>query len=402
MKNKFLTLAIAAALLISCGEDDTSDIVINNTDNSVTTINNNETTGGTEDPNASQKINLTGSQTSDVTLEAKNDYTLTGSFIMEAGTTLTIEAGTTIKALASGSDVYIAIAQGARIIAAGTKDNPIVMTSNSTAPKAGDWGGLILLGKAPINSVATGTSTSEIGGLPYGGTDAADNSGTISYLRIQYSGGKADGQSENNGLSFYGVGSGTTVDHIQVYEGLDDGIEFFGGTVNISYVSIINAYDDSLDWTEGFSGTITDAYIQHGPEHDKAFECDGYNTDIGNNSNPKFFSNPTITNVTVYGLENPLSGEGIRLRAGTQGTFTNVVLNNFGKGSEIVGDGGDNPTGSWVLDKTLKFVDITFNNVTTKIENKTAVSFTDSDVITGDGNGTGTDYASWGAGWTVD
>ena len=102
----------------------------------------------------------------------------------------------------------------------------------STNPAAGDWGGLILLGKAPINSVTgTATSTSEIASLPYGGTNAADNSGIIRYVRVEYSGGAADGQSENNGFSFYGVGNGTTVEYIQSFEGKDDGIEFFGGTV---------------------------------------------------------------------------------------------------------------------------------------------------------------------------
>ena len=389
MKNTFLSLAIASMLFISCGEDDTADVIINITDNSVT---------GTTDPNASEKISISGSQSSDLTLEAKNEYTLTGALVMEAGTTLTIEEGTIISAQASGSDVYIAVAQGAKIVANGTKDNPIIMTSNSTAPKAGDWGGLIILGKAPINSVASGTSTSEIGGLPYGGSDAADNSGTIRYLRVQYSGGKADGQSENNGFSFYGVGSGTTVEYIQMFEGLDDGLEFFGGTVNVSYVSVVNAQDDSIDWTEGYTGTIMEAYVKHGTDHDKAFECDGYNTDIGNNADPKFYSAPNVTNVTVDGFE----GEAIRLRAGTQGIFTNIVVNNFEEGFDLDGDTADNPTGQGVLDDVLQVVDVTFNTVTVKMKNDTDFTFTEADFISGDGNGTGTDYAAWGAGWTVE
>jgi len=391
-------MAIASMLLISCGEDDTSDIIINNTDNSVTNTTNNN--GSTTDPNLGVTIDLIGSQTADLTLEAKNEYILKGSFVMEAGTTLTIEAGTTIKALASGSDVYIAIAQGAKIIANGTKDLPIIMTSNSTTPKAGDWGGLIILGKAPINSVASGTSTSEIGGLPYGGTDEADNSGTIRYVRVQYSGGKADGQSENNGFSFYGVGNGTTVEYIQMFEGLDDGLEFFGGTVNVNYVSVVNAQDDSIDWTEGYTGKVTNAYVKHGVNHDKAFECDGYNTDIGNNSSPLYFSAPEVTNVTVISAND--ASEAIRLRAGTQGIFTNIVLNDFDEGFDLDGDDTDNPTGQGVLDNLLKVVDITFNNVTTKVKNDTGFTFTEADFISGDGNGTGTDYATWGAGWTVE
>jgi hypothetical protein len=399
MKNTFLTLALISALLVSCGEDDVADIIINNTDNSETTINNNETTD--TDPNAGQTINISGTYVDDLALEAKNEYILNGALVMDSGTTLTIEAGTTIKALASGSDVYIAISQGATIKANGTKDNPIVMTSNASTPQAGDWGGLIVLGNAPINSVASGTSTSEIGSLPYGGTNAGDNSGIIRYVRVQYSGGKADGQSENNGFSFYGVGNGTTIEYIQMFEGLDDGIEFFGGTVNVNYVSVINAQDDSIDWTEGYTGNVTNAYIKHGTDHDKAFECDGYNTDIGNNSSPLYFSAPNVSNVTVEGLGESTGGEAVRLRAGTQGIFTNVVLIGFEEGFDLDGDSGDNPTGQGVLDDALQVIDVLFDGVAVKLKNDTGFTFTEADFISGDGNGTGTDYASWGADWTV-
>ena len=290
MKSTFLSLAIVSMLFVSCGDDDTADIIIN--DNSIT---NNISDGGVTGPIT---IELTGNKTTDLTLDADNDYIVTGPLIMESGTTLTVPAGMTIKAAATGADVYIAIAQGAKIEASGTASNPIIFTSASTAQNAGDWGGLILLGKAPINSVIGGdaTSTSEIASLPYGGSTTDDNSGTIRYVRVEYSGGKADGQSENNGISFYGVGSGTTVEYIQVYEGKDDGVEFFGGTVNVDYVSVVNAQDDSIDWTEGYSGTITNAYVKHGVDHDKGIEADGFNTDIGNNANPIFFSKPTVTN----------------------------------------------------------------------------------------------------------
>jgi hypothetical protein len=276
------------------------------------------------------------------------------------------------------------------------------MTSNSSTPQAGDWGGLIVLGKAPINSVLTGTSTSEIGSLPYGGTDATDNSGTIRYVRVQYSGGKADGQSENNGFSFYGVGNGTTVEYIQMFEGLDDGIEFFGGTVNVNFVSIVNAQDDSVDWTEGYSGNITNVYVKHGASHDKGFECDGYNTDIGNNSDPLYFSAPNVTNVTIIGLGSGTGNEAVRLRAGTQGIFTNIYIEGFAEGFDLDGDTGNNPTGQGVIDNLLQITDVTFTDVTLKMKNDTGFTFTETDFISGDGNGTGTDYASWGAGWTVE
>lgn len=397
MKNTYLTLAIATTLFISCGEDNTADIIINNTDNSVT----NNINGGGTNPGTGETINISGTYTSDLDLEAKNTYILNGPLVMASGTTLSIEAGTTINALASGSDIYIAIAQGAKIQANGTASAPIIMTSNASAPKAGDWGGLILLGKAPINSVATGTSTSEIGSLPYGGPDVTDNSGTLRYVRVQYSGGKADGSSENNGFSFYGVGNGTTVEYIQMFEGLDDGIEFFGGTVNVDYVSVINAQDDSIDWTEGYVGKVTNVYVQQGVDHDKAFECDGYNTDIGNNANPKYFSAPQVTNVTIMGAND--GGEALRLRAGTQGIFINLVLNDFEEGFDLDGDTlGNNPTGQGVLDGVLHVTDIVFNNVTVEMKNDTGFSFTEADFISGIGNATGTDYANWGAGWAAE
>ncbi|MCB0485029.1 MAG: multidrug transporter [Flavobacteriaceae bacterium] len=392
MKNTFLSLALVSMLFVSCGEDDTADIIIN--DNSVT----NNYSGGTSD----ETVLLKGSFTSDLTLDATKNYIIDGPVIMEAGTTLTIPAGMTIRASATGSDVYIAIAQGAKIIADGSASFPIVFTSNSSTPNAGDWGGLIVLGKAPINSVVGGdtTSTSEIASLPYGGQHPDDDSGVIRYVRIEYSGGKADGQSENNGFSFYGVGNGTTVQYIQAYEGLDDGIEFFGGTVNASYISVVNAQDDSVDWTEGFSGTLTDVYVKHGSEHDKGIEADGFNTDIGNNSNPLFFSKPTVENLTIKGLGSGTGNEAVRLRAGTQGIFKNVLIEGFEEAFDLDGDQGDSPTGAGVTSGDLHVTDATFTDIITKLKNDTGVTFTEGDFISGDGNGTGTDYASWGTLWT--
>lgn len=410
MKNKFLlNLALVSSLLISCGDDDTSDIIINST---ITTNNN---SGGDDGGGSTgQTILLSGVYTDNVELDPNNENIITGSMIMESGTTLTIPAGTTIKAQPTGSDVYLAIAQGARIVAEGSASEPIIFTSNSDNPRAGDWGGLILLGSAPVNSVAgAATATSEIAGLPYGGTIDNDDSGILRYVRVQYSGGSADGQSENNGFSFYGVGNGTVVEYVQMYEGLDDGFEFFGGTVNASFVSILNAQDDSLDWTEGWSGTVTDVYIEHnGAAWDKAIEADGYNTDIGNNSNPESFSSPTITNLTIIGKGSDTTVqdgtavsegayEAVRLRAGTQGIFNNVLIVGFGEAFDLDGDAGDNPTGQHVIDDLLQINNITFDDVTTKFKNDTGAAFAEADFISGDGSGTGTNYSSWSSGWTL-
>lgn len=401
MKNYLLLGLAVVSMLISCTTDDTADIVINdNSDNSVV---NNTTTGGTS---TGQTIKLAGTYTENLTLDPINSYILNGSLIMASGTTLTIPAGMTIKAEATGANVYIAISQGAKIIANGTASQPIILTSAASNPKAGDWGGLIILGKAPINSVLAGaTSTSEIASLPYGGNTSNDDSGSIKYLRVEYSGGAADGQSENNGLSFYGVGNGTQVSYVESFEGKDDGFEFFGGTVEVSYLVSINNQDDSIDWTEGFSGKITNAYVKHGADHDHGIEADGYNSDYGNNASPKFWANPTLTNITIIGngsADAANTSDAVRLRVGTKATLNNIYIKGFQLAFRIDGDSANNPTGEWVVDGSLHATNVTFEDVTTKLSNKTnpVVSFTASTFITGDGSGTQTDFATWGTGWS--
>ena len=397
MKNRLVVFGIVASLFLSCERDDTADIVI--TDNSVTTVNN---TTGNEGGNEEDTIILTpasGSITENITLEASKEYIINGATIVASGAVLTIEPGTIIKAEA-GPNVYLAVEQGAQIIANGTSSNPIIFTSNSTTPSAGDWGGIILLGRAPVNSVTgTSTATSEIGNLPYGGNIADDNSGVLRYVRVQYSGGAADGQSENNGFSFYGVGSGTTIEYIQSFEGADDGIEFFGGTVNASFLVVVNAEDDSIDWTEGYNGTITDAYVLQGNGiGDEAFECDGFNTDFSNASG--VFSNPTVTNVTIESESGANdSTRGFLLRAGTQGTFSNILIIGKNTGISVDDDEASTPTSNGILDGTLTFTDVTFTDVTsnTSIDGNA----TEADLVTGIGNGTGTNISSWGAGWTA-
>lgn len=395
MKNRLLLLGFAAALFISCERDDTSEIIIN--DNSVTNV-----TNGDGDTVGRETVILTpasGTITEDLLLEASKDYIINGATIVAAGAVLTIEPGTTIKAEA-GPNVYLAIEQGAQIIANGTATNPILFTSNSAAPAAGDWGGIILLGRAPVNSVTgTATATSEIGNLPYGGNVADDNSGVLRYVRVQYSGGAADGQSENNGFSFYGVGSGTTVEYIQAFEGADDGVEFFGGTVNVSFVAVVNAQDDSIDWTEGYNGTITDAYVLQGNGiGDEAFECDGFNTDFTNASGA--FSNPTVNNVTIESASGANdSTRGFLLRAGTQGSFSNILIIGKNIGISVDDDDASTPTSVNIADGTLNFTDVTFTDVVTNtVLDGTS---TEADLVDGIGNGTGSNVSSWGAGWTV-
>ena len=395
MKRNFLILfSLVATVLVGCEADDTADVVIN--DNSVTNITN--TNGGSNDDD-DDIVYLSGVYTQDLSLDTNIQYIVNGPVLMAAGTTLTVPAGMTVKAAPVGVNAYIAIQQGARIIANGTANNPIVFTSNAATPSTGDWGGLVVCGSASINSTAVGsteTSTTEVSGLSYGGNTDEDDSGSLEYVRIEYAGGAIDGNSELNGLSLYAVGNGTNIDYVQIYQGSDDGVEFFGGTVSVSHLSVVGSEDDSVDWTEGYVGTLTDVYVEHTASHDKAFECDGYNTDFSNAGG--YFSAPNITNVTIVGADD--GGEAIRLRAGTQGIFTNVLISNFAEGFDLDGDSGDNPTGQGVLDGVLQVIDVTFTNVDLNLKNDTGFTFNDDDFFSGIGNGTGTDYATWGAGWT--
>ncbi len=380
-KNLIFSLFAATALFVGCAADDTVGVTINNEG------------GGPSNPTSNV---IGGTLTEDLELLTGVEYLLESALIVPEGFTLTINPGVVVRA-AIGSDVYVAVLQGGTINAEGTSSNPIVFTSNSATPNPGDWGGLIVLGRAPINSVVNGgSSTSEIGQLPYGGSDANDDSGIIRYLRIEFSGGAADAASENNGFSFYGVGNGTTIEFIQAFEGADDGVEFFGGTVNASNVSVVGSQDDSIDWTEGFTGTLTDVYVEHRQSHDKGIEGDGFNTDIGNNSNPVFWSAPTINNLTIVGLGSSNENEAIRLRAGTRAVFTNVLIDGFAEGYDL----DDDETGVGVLNGNTSVTDINFTDVILNLKNDTNAAFTDADFFTGIGNGAGTDYDSWRTGWT--
>lgn len=198
-----------------------------------------------------------------VTLDPSKTYTLTGALIVKAGATLTIPAGTTIKSDAKpGVDpntLYIAVERFATININGTSNSPVVMTSGQASPKESDWGGLIICGDAKVNTGDNGTS--EVGSLSYGGNNNADSSGKINYLKISYTGSKFTPEKEYNGVSFFGVGSGTQVSNIYTFESGDDAVEFFGGAVNVEKLILINSYDDSLDFADGYQGTITDVYI---------------------------------------------------------------------------------------------------------------------------------------------
>jgi len=254
---------------------------------------------------------LQGAVTGTVTLDASISYKLNSSYIVQDGGKLIIPAGTKIEARDGGTGVYIAVLQGGEIDIQGTSDNPVVMSSVNANP--GDWGGLTICGKA--TTTAGANAVAEVGGFVYGGTTDDDSSGSISYLVISGTGAQINSESQYNGVSFYAVGSGTTVEYVSVINGADDGVEFFGGTVNASNLYLENNEDDSIDWTEGWNGTVTNAYISHTiAGFSTAFEGDGAN------GNPKF------NNITAIST---VAGTGLQFKKQSGGTITNLWLEGY-------------------------------------------------------------------------
>lgn len=305
MKSKFYSLALAAGMLslTACSDDNTND-------------SNNDKGNGIENGST-----LKGTITEDVTLKAGNTYKLSGEYIVEAGATLNIEEGVKIISVYDNIVDYILVKQGAKINAVGTPDKPIVMTSEKEEP--GAWGGIHICGKAHTNAEG-GKGSSEIGGAVYGGNDDADNSGTLQYIRLEYTGFAFDEEHEANGISFYGVGNGTIVDHCEAYKGSDDGFEFFGGSVNVKHMVVTDCTDDSFDWTEGWNGRgqFLVAYQSGEEECDCLMECDNN----GNNFDATPVAHPILSNLTLVGDNSANNTRGIRLRAGTQAEIYNSII----------------------------------------------------------------------------
>lgn len=274
-----------------------------------------------------------GVYTEDLEFTADKTWFLDGKVFIGDGTTtntLTIQPGTTVLGRASESvPGALIIQQNARIMAEGTADAMIVLTSDQgDMSRSGNWGGLVINGNAPINGcdAAPCTATGEGDTGTYGGDDPADSSGTIRYLRVEYAGTKLTADSEFNGIAFQGVGSGTTVEYIQVHANADDGIEFFGGTVNAKYVVLTGVEDDSLDWTDGWTGKVQFLIArQLGDQGDQGIEAD--NNGDNNDLEPR--SNPTLANMTFIGHGS--SDLGILLREGTRVSLHDTVVTGFGE-----------------------------------------------------------------------
>jgi len=262
----------------------------------------------------------------DLIMSSNINWFLSGGVFVDDGATLTIPYGQTIYADVNLT-TFLSIKQGGKINANGSSNNPIIFTPLKSNPTYGDWGGIIINGRATIN---TGFTAEGEGGTGiYGGDEDMDNSGSIRYVRVEYAGKILGTDNELNGFSFNGVGSGTLVEYIQAYKGSDDGIEFFGGTVNVRYAVSTGNQDDCFDWTHGWSGKGQYWYAQQDlGGGDRGVEADNNGDD--NSVTP--FSNPTISNMTLNGVDDGDGlNEGIRLRAGTKGKIYYSIVTGFPK-----------------------------------------------------------------------
>ena len=271
-----------------------------------------------------QTITLSGRISKDTLLKASNTYILSGLVYMVNNATMTIEPGTVIKGDFQGTSVAaLTITRGAKIVANGTQDNPIVFTSASPVPRSGDWGGLVICGRASVNSAtggSAGTLTVEGGvdnsfgdGIAGGGTtpNDDDSSGVLRYVRIEYAGYAFQPDREINSLTMAAVGRKTVIDYVQVTYAKDDAFEWFGGTVNCKHLIAYKTQDDDFDTDNGYSGNVQfgialrDSTIAD-ISRSEAFESD--NDPSGSLNGPQ--TRAVFSNMTVIGPRATLANTG--------------------------------------------------------------------------------------------
>ncbi|MCD2258560.1 hypothetical protein [Psychroserpens luteolus] len=373
MKKLVLSALIASSLVFTgCFKDDDTPIIIEE----ITIIQN-----GNGNGDDCPIVSVTGAITQNTTWTNDNIYQLNQKVVVDNGAILTIEAGTIIKGTPGTGSLASAliVARGAQINAVGTASEPIIFTSTSDNITCGEtagtnldendrglWGGLIVLGNAPC-SFSGDITEAQIEGIPaddtfglYGGADAADNSGVLSYISIRHGGALIGEGNEINGLTLGGVGNGTIINNIEVVANVDDGIEFFGGTVNASNLLVWAQGDDALDIDQAYSGTIDNAVVVLGDFSDHAFEIDGPE----GSATGSF----TLQNATIIGNTVTENGEYADYRSGATGFTTNIYAFGFKDSSdvELDNDGvatnyntGDLTFGAWEIVLPTGVTDVT-------------------------------------------
>lgn len=376
MKKLILSIIAASALIISsCKEDDPAVIVVvascndgimNQGETEIDCggpncqpcvdatatcsdgIQNGDETGIDFGGSCAEIITVSGEIGADTTWTANNIYVLGGKVVIGMGVTLTIEPGTIIKGKpGSGSLASALIVQrDSKIEAVGTAEKPIIFTAeadnivvgqtagtNLNETDRGLWGGLLVLGRASA-SLPGDVTEYQIEGIPaedtfgtYGPGDAlndADNSGNLKYISIRHGGALIGEGNEINGLTLGAVGSGTTIDNIEIVGNVDDGVEFFGGTVNPTNLLVWSGGDDGLDIDQAYSGTIDNAIVIAGDAQDSDLEIDG-----GEGSTNASF---TMKNVTLVGAGTD-SNKYADFRSGARGTVENIYAYGFSAAS---------------------------------------------------------------------
>jgi hypothetical protein len=295
--------------------------------------------GGDDAPiNIPLTTTLTGNINTTTTLTSDKVWTLKGYVYVTDGAKLIIQPGTTIISDISEKGA-LCIERGAQIIAEGTATKPIVFTSGKIAGERtpGDWGGIVILGRAKTNRTSEPTIEGGIG-RPYGGTNDLDNSGVLKYVRIEYAGIAAMPNSEINALTLGGVGSGTIIENVQTIYANDDAFEFFGGTVNAKNLYAFATADDDFDFDFGYTGTITNGVSKRDPQFvdngdaGNGVECD--NDGTGSPAQP--YTHPKLLNMILVGpnVSTALANHnlGLRFRRATQFTMKNSVIWGWMKG----------------------------------------------------------------------
>jgi hypothetical protein len=293
-----------------------------------------------------QTITLKGRIAKDTVLREGNNYILSGIVYIVNNAKITIQPGVTVKADYTGANVAaLVITRGAQIIADGTQEKPIVFTSNSPTPRSGDWGGIVILGKASINSTFTGTGggagTLQVeggidnsfgDGIAGGGAtpNDDDNSGILRYVRIEYAGYAYQPDKEINSLTMAAVGRGTVIDFVQVTYGKDDAFEWFGGTVNCKHLIAYKTQDDDFDADNGYSGKVQFGIVLRDStiadiSRSEAFECD--NDPSGSINRPQ--TTAVFSNITVVGPRATLANKGNSLYLGAAHLRRNTGVSIF-------------------------------------------------------------------------
>lgn len=290
-------------------------------------------------------ITVKGSLTANTLWSAKNKYLLEGFVYVESGATLTIEPGTIIKG-DKATKATLIIKPGGKIIAEGTVAKPIVFTSNQAkgSRNYGDWGGLVILGKAKVNKTPATIEGENIS--TFGGDISTDNSGILKYVRIEFGGVAFETDKEINGLTMGGVGSGTVIDYVQVSNNGDDGYEWFGGNVNAKHLISFKNLDDDFDTDWGYSGNVQYGLIFRDPKVADQCSCsdsNGFESDndaSGSDATPQ--TNAKFANVSIImgeGTPDVKFRSGYRIRRNSAvSIFNSIVVGAFPRGGLELGD----------------------------------------------------------------